>query len=191
MEVTAVRLLRVLVPLAILLCAVCAFSQEAAKPAQEVTKPTPPMSPFLRLTSAKSIFIKSSGSSDIPYSVISSSMEGWGRYEIAKSPEKADLIMEINAPSGSGGGVTVSSSTKNEQYGRPQDSVTSSRDLSSGGGTIRLVIYDARSKAALWSASEEAKGAMRQKGREDNLVNASEKLFTKFHDRIEPPGKTQ
>lgn len=185
------RLLRVLVPLAILVCFVGAFAQEAAKPAQEVAKPTPPMSPFLRLTSAKSVFIKSSGASDIPYNVISSSMEGWGRYEIVKSPDKADLIMEITAPSDSGGGVTVSSSTRNDQFGRPQDSVSSSRDVSSGGGTIRLVIYDARSKAALWSASEEAKGGMRQKSREDNLVNASEKLFGKFHDRIEPLQKVQ
>jgi hypothetical protein len=191
MEVSPVRLLRVLVPLAILVCAVCLFAQEAARPAQEVTKPTPPMSPFLRLTSARSVFIKSSGGSDIPYNVISSSMEGWGRYEIVKSPDKADLIMEITAPSDNGGGISVSSSSKPDQYGRPQDSVTSSRDLSSGGGTLKLVIYDARSKAALWSASEEAKGAMRQKAREDNLVNASEKVFTKFHDRIEPPAKAQ
>ncbi len=149
------------------------------------------MSPFLRLTEAKSIFIKTSGGSDIPYNVISSSLEGWGRYEIVRSPEKADLILEITAPSDSGSGVTVSSSTKNDQYGRPQDSMSSSRQISSGGGTVRLVVYDARSKATLWSASEEAKGAMRQKGREDNLVNASEKIFTKFHDRIEPPSKPQ
>ena len=185
------RLLRVLVPLAILVCFAGAFAQERAKPAQEVTKPTPPMSPFLRLTSAKSMFIKSSGGSDIPYNVISSSMEGWGRYQIVKSVDQADLIMEITAPTGSGGGVTVSSSTRNDQYGRPQDSVSSSRDLSTGAGAVRLVIYDARSKAALWSASEEAKGGMRQKSREDNLVNASEKLFSKFHDRIEPPQKAQ
>lgn len=185
------RLLRVLVPFVIMVCAVCLFAQEAAKPAQEVTKPAPPMSPFLRLTSAKSVFIKSSGGSDIPYNVISSSLEGWGRYEIVKSPDKADLILEITAPSDSGGGVTVSSSTKNDQFGRPQDSISSSRDLSSGAGTVRLVIYDGRSKATLWSATEESKGAMRQKAREDNLVNASEKLFTKFHDRIEPPAKTQ
>jgi hypothetical protein len=191
MEVPTVRLLRVLVPLAILVSAVCLFAQEAAKPAQEITKPVPPMSPFLRLTEAKSVFLKSSGGSDIPYNVISSSMEGWGRYEIVKSPDKADLILEITAPSDSGGGVTVSSKTSNDQFGRPQDSITSTRDLSSGSGTVKLVIYDGRSKAALWSATEEAKGAMRQKAREDNLVNASERVFTKFHDRIEPPAKTQ
>ena len=191
MEVSAVRRLRLLISFAILVCVVSAFAQEARKPEQEAANPAPPMSPFLRLTSAKSIFLKSSGGSDIPYNVISSSMEGWGRYEIVKSPDKADLILEITAPSDSGGGVTVSSSTKNDQFGRPQDSVSSSRDLSSGSGTVKLVVYDGRSKAALWSATEEAKGAMRQKAREDNLVNASEKLFTKFHDRIEPPAKSQ
>lgn len=185
------RLLRLVAPLAILISGLVPFAQEATRPAPEVTKPTPPMSPFLRLTSAKSVFIRSSGGSDIPYNVISSSMQGWGRYDIVNSPEKADLIMEVAAPSGSVGGITVSSSTKNDQYGRPQDSVSSSRDLSSGGGTVRLVIYDPRSKAPLWSVTEEAKGAMRQKAREDNLVTAAEKVFTKFHDRIEPPGKAQ
>ncbi|HEU5401973.1 MAG TPA: DUF4136 domain-containing protein [Terriglobales bacterium] len=174
-----------------LLCAVGAFAQEPAKTAPEAAKPTPPLSPLLRLNSAKSVFLKSSGGSDIPYNVISSSMEGWGRYEIVKSPDKADLVMDITAPSDGGGGVSVSSSTSNDQFGRPQDSVSSSRDLSSGGTTVRLVIYDARSKAPLWSASEEAKGAMRQRSREDNLVKASEKLFTKFHDRIEPPANAQ
>ena len=183
------RLLRVTAPLAILVCAVSLLAQEAAKPAQEVTKPVPAMNPFTRLTSAKAIFLKTSGPSDIPYNVISSSMEGWGRYEIVRSADKADLIMEITAPSDSGGGVSVSSSTKNDQYGRPQDSLSSSRELSSGSGIVKLVIYDARSKAALWSGMEQAKGGMRQKAREDNLVSASEKLFTKFHDRIEPPAK--
>jgi hypothetical protein len=182
--------------LAILGCALCAFAQEAAKPSQETTKPAqeapkpvPPMSPFLRLTSAKTIFLEASGGSDIPYNVISSSMEGWGRYQLVKSPEEADLIMKIVAPSDGGGGVTVSSSTKSDEFGRPQDSVSSTRELSSGDGTVKLVVYDAHSKVPLWSATEEAKGAMRQKAREDNLVKASEKLFTKFHDRIEPPAE--
>lgn len=174
------RIHQVLVPLAVLCCAL-------SLPAQEVEKPAPPMSPFARLTSAKTIYLKSTGGSDIPYTVISSDMEGWGRYQIVKSPEKADLIMEITAPSEGGGGVTVSSSTKTGEYGRPEDSVSSSRELSSGGGVVKLVVYDPRSKAPLWSATEQAKSAMRQKAREDNLVQASEKIFTKFHDRIEPP----
>jgi hypothetical protein len=191
MEVPAVRLPRVAVPLSILVCAVCALAQVAARPAQESAKPVPLVSPFLRLTSAKTVFLKSSGGSDIPYNVISSSMDGWGRYQLVKSPEQADLIMEIIAPSEGGGGVTVSSSTKNDQFGRPQDSVSSTRELSSGGGTVKLVVYDAHSRAPLWSAMAEAKGAMRQKAREDNLVKASETVFTKFHDRIEPPAKAE
>jgi hypothetical protein len=146
------------------------------------------MNPLVRLASAKSIFLKSGGGSEIPYNVISSSMENWGRYTIVNSPDKADLIMEVTSPSETGGsGVSVSSSTKSSPYGRPEESTSSSRDVSQGGGTIRLVVYDARSKAALWSATEQSKSAMRQKARSDNLVGAAEKLFTKFHDRIEPP----
>lgn len=167
-------------PWAILFCAFLL-------PAQEPQKPNPPMSPLVRLTSAKTVYLKSGGGSDIPYNVISSDMEGWGRYELVKSPEKADLIVEITAPSEGGSGVSVSSSTQTGEYGRPEDSVSTSRELSQGGGIVKLVVYDPHSKAPLWSATEQAKSAMRQKAREDNLVQAAEKVFTKFHDRIEPP----
>ncbi len=175
------RLLRVLVPSTFLLVALMAFAQEAAKPAN------PPMNPYTRLTVAKTIYIKSGGGNEIPYNVISSSMEGWGRYLVVDSPEKADLIMEVTAPADTGSGVSVSSNTRRDPYGHPEDSTTTSREISPGGGLVKLVVYDARSKAALWSASEQAKSAMRQKSREDNLVQAAEKVFTKFHDRIEPP----
>jgi hypothetical protein len=38
---------------------------------------------------------------------------------------------------------------------------------------------------------EQAKSAMRQKTREDNLVQAAEKVFAKFHDRVEPAPPAQ
>lgn len=155
--------------------------------AQEVAKPTPPMNPFTRLTAAKNVYLKSGGGNPIPFNVIESSMQGWGRYQLVESADKADLILEVTAPTDSGGGISVSSSTKNDRSGRPEDSTSTSRELSSGGGSVKIVVYDARSKAALWSGMEQAKSAMRQKQREDNLVQAAEKVFTKFHDRIEPP----
>jgi hypothetical protein len=175
------RFPKVLVPVAILLSFLTALGQEAPKP-------TPPMNPFTRLTAAKTIFIKNGGGSDIPFNVIESAMEGWGRYEIVHSADKADLILEVTSPTeNSGGGVSISSSTKADGSGRPEQSTSTSRDISSSGGPVKIVVYDAHSKAALWSATEQAKSAMRQKGREDNLVQAAEKVFTKFHDRIEPP----
>ena len=178
------RFLRVLVPAAILFSFIAAFAQEASKP-------VPPMNPFTRLTSAKTVFMKKGAGTDIPFNVIESSMEGWGRYQLVNSADKADLIVEVTSPTETGGGVTISSSTKTDNTGRPESSTSSSRDISPSGGPVKIVVYDARSKAALWSGSEQAKSAMRQKAREDNLVQAAEKVFSKFHDRVEPPPPAQ
>lgn len=174
---------RVLVPLTILLC-ITVVAQKAAKP-------TPPMNPYARLTAAKSVYMKSAGGSEIPFNVITTSMGGWGRYVIVDSADKADLILEVTSPGESGGGVTVSSSTKPGNDGRPEQSTSTSREISPSGGPVKVVVYDAKSKASLWSGMEQAKSSMRQKTREDNLVQAAEKVFAKFHDRIEPPPPAQ
>jgi hypothetical protein len=41
----------------------------------------------------------------------------------------------------------------------------------------------------MWFGSEEPKFAVRQKATQTNLVQAAERLFTRFHDRVEPPAK--
>lgn len=174
------RFPQVLVPVAILLCFLSALGQEPPKP-------TPAMNPYTRLTAAKTVFLRNGGGSEIPFNVIESSMEGWGRYQIVPSPDQADLILEVTSPTESSGGVSISSSTKADASGRPEQSASTSHDISPSGGPVKIVVYDAHSKAALWSAMEQAKSAMRQKAREDNLVQAAERVFTRFHDRIEPP----
>lgn len=62
--------------------------------------------------------------------------------------------------------------------------MTTSRDLSNA--PIKLVIFDGRSRAALWSASEQPKSALRQKNRQDNVVEAAQKLLSKLRERVEP-----
>ena len=42
---------------------------------------------------------------------------------------------------------------------------------------------------SLWMGIEHPKSALKKNDRENNLVEASERLFSKFHDRIEPPPK--
>lgn len=48
-----------------------------------------------------------------------------------------------------------------------------------------MSVYDPKSKMLLWSASEQPKFAMKQKAREDNLVNAAQHLISKFRDRMD------
>ena len=151
------------------------------------SKPSAPaLSPSVRLMVAKSAYLKFAGGSETPFDVISEDVKNWGRYVLVDSPEKADLILEVTAPN-SASGISVSSTMQNSQSGIPAESVTSTRDLEVT--RITLIVYDARSKMALWSASEQPKHAMREKSRQDNVVAASEHLVAKLRERVEPENK--
>jgi hypothetical protein len=71
------------------------------------------------------------------------------------------------------------------ESGKLERSTRSSKDLSSS--EVSLTVLDARNRRVLWSATETAHYAMKQTARENNLVEAAEKLVSKFHDRVEPP----
>ncbi len=171
---------------------VLAFAFAAAARAQDQKPDEPkratPMSFSARLLSAKSVYLRSAGGNSIAFDVIGTSFEGWGRYAVVKRPEDADLIVEVTGSTSGGSGISVSSTTTPSGPASASDrsnSTTTTRDLS--GAPIKLVIYDAKSNAVMWSAMEQPKSAMRKKSQEDNIVEAAEKLFRKFHDRIEPP----
>src|SRR6266542_6892256 len=70
----------------------------------------PVVSQTARLQAAKTAFIRNSGGSDIPYNVIESGVQGWGRLTLVEDPKKADIILEISSPS-DGTGLSVSSTT--------------------------------------------------------------------------------
>jgi hypothetical protein len=154
------------------------------KPPAEPKKPVF-VPPSARLAAAKTALVKNGGGSEIPYNVISSGMEGWGRFKLVDSAPEADIVVEVLSPEEEGG-VSVGSRTRTAT-GRMEESTTTSRNLSPG--AIRLVVYDAKTHVALWSATEQAKGGMRQKTREDNLVQAAARLLTKFRERVEEAGK--
>ena len=162
--------------LAILLTASLLFAA-----AQEAKKPVA-ITPTARLAAAKTAYVRNGGGSPIPYDAVASGMEGWGRYALVDSPQKADLIVEVSSPS-DGGGVSVSSSASTAS-GKREEKTTTTRQLS--GNTVKLVVYDARNNVPLWSASEAAKSAFRQKARADNLLQAGQRLVSKFRERVEP-----
>lgn len=145
-------------------------------------KPPAFVPPSVRLQQAKTVFIQNAGGSDIPFNVIEGGIEGWGRYTVAESAENADLIVEVTSPPEETG-VSVTSKTTTGA-GPSQQSTTSSKEL--GSGPIKLVVYDARNHVPLWSATEQPKGAFKQKNREDKLVEAAQKLVHMFRERVEP-----
>src|SRR4029077_17593475 len=142
--------------------------------------------PSMRLVSARNVLIVRTHGSRIPFEVIKSTLEGWGRFTLVETPEKADLIIEISSTGDSG--VQVSSSSKvSPETGQEEKSSSTRKDISPT--EVKMTVFDSRNKRGLWTATESVKFAMKEKGKENNLVDASERLASKFHDRLEPPVK--
>jgi hypothetical protein len=142
--------------------------------------------PSMRLAAGRNVFMVRTHGSRIPFDVIRSTMEGWGRFTFVETPEKADLIIEI-ASSGDSG-VQVSSSSKvSPETGHEEKSSSARKDISPT--DVKMTVIDARNKRGLWMATESVKFAMKEKAKENNLVEAAERLASKFHDRLEPGTK--
>jgi hypothetical protein len=160
-------------------------NQSAKGAPEQDRKAFRPVNPSARLAAAKTAFVRNAVGSDIAYNVITSAMESWGRFRLVGTPESADIVVEVSAPGTGGSGVSVSSSVSRVgPMGRQEQSSGRARDISNG--PVRIIVYDARSHVALWSASEQPHFAIKQKGKEDQLVQASERLFNRFRDRVEP-----
>ena len=152
------------------------FLLSAALFAQETPR-SPAISAQVRLTAARRIFIEHAGGR-LPNDVIGDAFQGWGRYNVVGDPADADLIVSINAPTADSG---VSVGGADGRQG------ASNRTLSSSTVTqIRLLILDAHDRVTLWSGTEQPRSAMKEKQREDNVVEASLRLFRRFRNVIEP-----
>lgn len=140
----------------------------------------------MRLASARNILVIRTHGSTIPFEVIRSTLEGWGRFTLVESQSKADLIIEVSSSGNSG--VQVSSSSKvSPESGKEEQSSSTRKDLSPT--DVRMTVIDSRNKRPLWTAAESVKFALKEKAKENNLVEAAERLVSKFHDRLEPPAK--
>ncbi len=176
--------LRVLLIAAGLFCVTSGqFSAHAQQPAEK--KPLIE-TPSMRLAAAKTVFITRTHGSRIPLDVVRSTMEGWERFTFVETPEKADLIVEIFSTGDSG--VQVSSSSKvSPESGHEEKSSSTRKDISPT--EVKMTVFDSRNKRPLWAATESVKFAMKEKGKENNLVDASERLASKFHERLEQSAK--
>jgi len=137
---------------------------------------------YARLTSAKNVLVSRARGSNIPYDVIKSTLDGWGRFTIVESLDHADLLVQVSTTGDNSFGVSSSSNSLASDSDR---STRTSKDFSAS--DITMTVYDAKTKRVLWIASETAKFAVKEKARENNLVEAAERLTSKFHDRLEPP----
>lgn len=142
--------------------------------------------PTMRLAAARNVVLLRTRGGAIPADVIRTTIEGWGRFNFVETVAKADLIIEV-ASSGDSGVQVSSSSSVSARTGQEEKSTSTRKDISPT--DIRMTVIDARNKRVLWTAAENVKFAMKEKAKENNLVEAAERLARKFHDRLEPPVK--
>ena len=159
-------------------CDGAAQDQATSTPAKPVY-----VSPSQRLMNAKTVYVKNAGGSSIPFDVINGEFEGWGRFIMAESPEKADLIVEVTSPEDTK--ASTSSGSHISASGTPEQTMTTTREI--GSDRVKMVVQDAKSHIVLWASTQQAKTAMKQRSYNDNLVEAGQKLMRQFHDRMEPP----
>jgi hypothetical protein len=164
---------------ALLLSGTALAQAQQAKPKEEKAAPDP-------IKTAKTIFVKQASGSPIPFNVISSALDGWGRFSQVEAPEKADLVVSISSPQLMPDMAVASPIRDYPQQRRSADQpVPTSK--SAAPDPVELLVYDAKTKKLLWKASHRPAFAIKQKARETNLVQAAEIVFKKFHDRVEPP----
>lgn len=152
-------------------------AQPPQKPADPPAKAPAGDTASALLTSARNVMITRDRGSQISYDVISSTIDGWERFTMVDKTDKADLVITIGTTGGDSG-VRVSGGEN-----------TAGGGVSYSNAEITLTVYDAKTKRMLWTGVQTAKSAMKQTARENNLVEAAEKLAKKFHDRLEPPPK--
>lgn len=161
---------------------------EQPPPAQQQTPPpaqTKPRieTPSMRLASARNVMIVRTHGGQIPFETIRSTVEGWGRFTLVETQDKADLIIEV-ASSGDSGVQVATSSAVSPDTGKEENSSSTRKDLSPT--QVNMMVFDARNKRPLWSGTESVKFAMKEKSKENNLVEAAERLAAKFHQRLDP-----
>ena len=149
------------------------------------TAPSLPANIAAKLAFGKSAFIKNEHGGNIAFDAISSDIEGWGRFVLVNSPDKADFIVEVSSyESGEVRSTSFGSATPD---GKPQTSSGVSKDLS--GSSVTMKVYEPKTQRQLWSGTEKVKSAFKKKTEEDNMVEAAEKLFVRFHNTVESPAK--
>src|SRR5215510_5531955 len=94
-----------------------------------------------RLASAKNVLVTRARGSNIPYDVIKSTLDGWGRFTIVESPDKADLVVQVSTTGDNSFSVSSNSNNLASDSGQ-LDRSSRARDLSPS--DITMTVYDAK-----------------------------------------------
>ena len=129
------------------------------------------------------MYVKNVHGGNIAFDAISIDLQNWGRFTILDSAEKAEFVAEVT--SYESGMISLGGNTPAPYERSAQSGVR--KDLSSS--SVTLSIYEAKTNRELWTGTEKIKSAFKKKTEQDNVIAAAEKLFVRFHDAVEPPGR--
>ena len=129
------------------------------------------------------MYVKNVHGGNIAFEAISTDLQNWGRFTILDSAEKAEFVAEVT--SYESGTISLGGNTPAPYERSAQSGVR--KDLSSS--SVTLSIYETKTNRELWTGTEKIKSAFKKKTEQDNVIAAAEKLFVRFHDAVEPPGR--
>lgn len=169
------------------------LSGQQTSPENSPSKPTPSVSATTRLLNAKTVYLKNAGGSDTPFEIVNNAVVGWPRYTVVDDLDKADLLIEVSSPEDpnkkkdDSGGTKIQGNSGSGRDPRALQVPTNTYSTTD----VKLLVRDAHTKAVLWAGTEPAHEAFRAAKTEENMIEATQKLLHRLHDRIEPPPPPQ
>jgi hypothetical protein len=139
--------------------------------------PKAPLPPVIQ--NAKTVFITNAGGSgtSLAFDEFYAEMKKWGRFQLAPSPDQADIVAELK----------YVIEDKGERTGSTYNSYTKQTSIYSYDVTdpqLILSIFDAHSNALLWSTTDHRRLARREKNRDKETVNSADRLINEVKERI-------
>jgi hypothetical protein len=136
---------------------------------QAKTKVIPPAPLPDQVTHAKTVFLVNAGGSDLAFDEFYQDMKAWGKYQIVGNQDQADLILELRYWTEHDGQSAVpvyNSYTKQTTY-YSRDNVDPQ---------LQVAIYDAKTKATLWSGIDHRKLARLSHNRDKEIAKSADRL---------------
>jgi len=168
----------------ILFAALLAAPALTAKKNKEV----PPAPLPSAIVNAKTLFLVNGGGSSLAYDEFYAQMKQWGKYQIVRSPDGADLIIELSYHVENGGTRVWSSPASTYDYGsgewHTQQQTHSAQIVDP---QLEMKVFDGKAKNLLWSAIDHRQLARKQKNRDKETINSADRLVGQLKTRVAIP----
>jgi hypothetical protein len=132
------------------------------------------------ISQAKRVFLTNGGGSQLAFDEFYSQMKQWGRFQIVGSPAEADIVIELR----------YAVADKGPRYFTSTNTYTNQTQLHSVDVVdpqLFLAIYDASSRALLWSDSDHRRLARLERNREKETIKSADRLVEQLQARMSQP----